>query len=95
MYCKKLEEEVEASHINSQHVDDRIRENEMKYHEELESEMEKYNTLARESEYIQHGYQESLTAIQAKEEEKQELEKVLEEANRENSELKEDNSRLN
>lgn len=49
LYCKKLEQELEDNSHAAWKLDQQIKENEQKHHEEIEHELEKYNLLARES----------------------------------------------
>lgn len=62
-YCKKLEEEIQHNQEERMDLEEQLRDNDRKYHEEIEAEMGKFGELAREAEYYQRSYEDSLTTI--------------------------------
>lgn len=66
-YCKKLEEEIQRNQEERMDMEDQLRDSERKYHAEVEAEVAKTAELAREAEYYQRSYEDSLAALHAQE----------------------------
>lgn len=66
-YCKKLEEEIQHNQEERMDLEEQLRSNDHKYHEEMEAEMGKFAEVAREAEYYQRSYEDSVTTIHAQE----------------------------